>query len=257
MMSTFKHWFMVVVMNGTVIPATIVMTALCICVFPLAFVLFRMGTTWNNALIMRKFVWYYGRIWQWIISPFVSLKLMDFDKKIPVPSIIVVNHLSFFDTFFMNRLPISDVCFAVRAWPFKMPFYGPFMRIAKYLDVESKHWDSVLASGKKVLKKNGNILFFPEGHRSRNGNLSKFYSGAFKMAVETGVPVVPLCITGSDLFFPPSRGWFEPCHIKMKILPPVHPEPFNSHLPHCEMKKKIHTLMAQTIVTMNHQDDNQ
>ncbi|MBI9089290.1 MAG: 1-acyl-sn-glycerol-3-phosphate acyltransferase [Desulfobacterium sp.] len=256
MRKTFPHWFRILVMNLTVIPATVLMTMVCILVFPLVFLLFRLATPWNNALIMRKFVWYYGRIWQWIISPFVHLELTGFDGKIPVPCVFVVNHLSFFDTFFMNQLPIFNVCFAVRSWPFKMPFYGPFMKLANYLDVESRPWESILASGKAVLEQNGTILFFPEGHRSRDGNLKKFYSGAFKMSVEAGVPLVPLCITGTDCFFPPARGWFAPCRIKIRMLDPVHPETFNSHLPHCEMKKKVHALMAQNIKSMNHQDNN-
>lgn len=250
------HWVRVVVMNLTIMPAMLLMTTVCILGFPFVFLSFRVRTNWNNALIMRRFVWIYGRIWQWMISPFVKMDLSEFDRRIPMPSVIVVNHLSFFDTFFMNRLPISNICFAVRAWPFKMPFYGPFMRLAKYLDVESMSWESVMARGKEVVERNGSILFFPEGHRSRDGKLKKFYSGAFKMAVETGLPLVPICITGTDRFFPPSRGWFEPCTVKMRILAPVRPETFNSHLPHCEMKRKVHALMSDNIQSMNHQDEN-
>ena len=256
MRKAFTNGFRVVVMNLVVMPALVIMTTVCILAFPLAFLLFRLGTAWSNDRIMRKFVWYYGRIWQRIISPFVTLELTGFEEKIPVPSVIVVNHLSFFDTFFMNQLPIFNVCFAVRAWPFKMPFYGPFMRLAKYLDVESMPWESMMASGKEVLEKNGSILFFPEGHRSRDGNLKKFYSGAFKMSVETGVPVVPICITGTDCFFPPARGWFAPCRIKIRMLPPVQPETFQSHLPHCEMKKHVQALMARNIQSLKHQDHN-
>lgn len=238
------------VMNLIVMPGIVILTLSGILVFPFAFFLFRLATSMDNALIMRKFVWYYGRIWQAIISPFITLELEGFEKKIPVPSVMVVNHLSFFDTFFMNQLSISNVSFAVRAWPFKMPFYGPFMRLAKYLDVESMPWETVFFNGKKVLEHNGTILFFPEGHRSRDGRLKKFYSGAFKMSIKAHVPIIPLCITGSDRFFPPGRGWFEPGLIKMKILDPVYPQDFASLLPHCEMKKMVQTLMAETIESM-------
>jgi len=244
---------MIVGMNLMVIPAIIAMTGACIVLFPLAFILFRLGTSLGNALIMRKFVWYYGRIWQLIIFPFVKLELTGFENRIPLPSIIVVNHRSFFDTFFMNQLPISNVCFAVRAWPFRMPFYGPFMRMAEYLDVESLPWESVLSQGKKVLEQKGSILFFPEGHRSRDGKLKKFYSGAFKLSFETGVPIIPICITGSERFFPPSRGWFKPCLIQIKMVDPIHPESFKGHLPHCEMKKKVQAVMAKNIESMENQ----
>ena len=48
----------------------------------------------------------------------------------------MVNHRSFFDTYCMNMLPVWDVCFAVRDWPFKIPVYSFFMGVARYLNIE-------------------------------------------------------------------------------------------------------------------------
>ena len=74
----------------------------------------------------------------------------------------------------------------------------------------------------------------PEAHRSRNGKLGRFYSGAFKVAVETGVPVVPLCITGTDEMLPPGRWWLRParvCLIRRSLSLCLDPTPISIPLP--------------------------
>lgn len=235
-------------MNITVFPLTAVWTIIATIIAPIAVIYFKIVKQWRLETIIRKFVWCYGRVWQVIISPFVRMELESFEKEqFPNPSILIVNHLSFFDTFFMNQLPCFDVCFAVRAWPFRILFYRPFMLMGKYLNVESLSWEEISGNGRDVLSKNGYILFFPEGHRSRNGRLNKFYSGAFKLSVESGVPIIPICITGTDQFFPPDRKWFEPATIKLKNLGIFYPEDYGSYLPHVQMKRQIHTLMREHI----------
>ncbi len=116
------------------------------------------------------------------------------DSRPSSPVIFVVNHQSFFDTYCMGLLPVFDVTFAVRAWPFRMVWYRWFMRLAGYLDVESTRWEEIESAGRAVLDGGGHLLFFPEGHRSRDGRLQRFYNGAFHVAAASGRPVVPLCL---------------------------------------------------------------
>jgi len=168
------------------------------------------------------------------------------------PCIFVVNHLSFFDTYCIALLPKGDICFAVRSWPFKMYFYRPFMNLARYLDVESLGWKEISKNAKDILEKGSMVIFFPEGHRSRDGNLQRFFSGAFKLSVETGYPVVPLCLTGTDTFFPPGRFWFSPARIKLRVLAPEYPGTFAGHrMSHTEMRQHVKALMTENIEEMN------
>ncbi len=240
-----------ILMNLYVFPMTALLTVAGIILSPVLFLVITAFTCWKPYRVVRLLIWLYGRAWLFIISPFVGYKREWHEsKRIKRPCIIVVNHLSFFDTYFTCLLPFSNVCFAVRSWPFKILFYRPFMLMAGYLDVESFGWDKILKTGEKYLSNGSAILFFPEGHRSRDGNLQKFYTGAFRLAVETGVDIVPVCITGSDRFLPPGRWWLSPATVRFNILPPVPSEQFSGPSAHIEMKKYVKQIMAKTIENM-------
>lgn len=59
----------------------------------------------------------------------------------------------------------------------------------------------------RVVSERWNLLVYPEGTRSRDGRLGKLRSGAARIAVENGVPLVPICIIGSHDAMPPGRIW--------------------------------------------------
>jgi 1-acyl-sn-glycerol-3-phosphate acyltransferase len=200
---------------------------------------------------MRQFIWLYGRGWMAIMSPFVRFgkEGLNPDGLVP-PYVIVINHLSFFDFYCMALLPFSNIAAAVRSWPFKMVWYAPFMRLAGYLDVESMDWRRTLRKGAKTLANGGSVLFFPEGHRSRDGNLQRFFSGPFKLAVETGAKILPLCITGTDTLLPRNRWLMSPATIRLAALPPIDPKDFHGPFAHRKMRQFTKTVMDEKLDAM-------
>ncbi len=243
--------FSIVLINLTVFPLLIIMTLTGILISPFAFVCFKIFGNLNTVRITRIFVWIYGRGWLAIIKPFTGLELTGFIKgEIPTPCIIVLNHLSFFDTFFMGALPFSNVCFALRSWPFKMVWYLPFMKLAQYLDVERLSWDETFTASKKNLDDGGVLVLFPEAHRSRDGRMGRFYSGAFKISITTNYPIVPICITGTDELLPPGRWYLKPARVKLKALAPVYPDAFSGENGHIEMRKHVKSLIADELERM-------
>ena len=238
-------------MNLTVLPLILLWTALGIFLFPIGFMIWKITTCWNADRIMRQFVWIYGRGWLLIIAPFVRFKRVGAKAgKFKPPCILVVNHFSFFDTFCMAMLPFSDAAFAIRAWPFKMFWYAPFMHLAGYLDVESMEWPKISEATVDIISKGGALLFFPEGHRSRNRQLQRFYSGAFKLAIETGAKIVPLCLSGTDELLPPGRWWLRPARVTLKALEPVDPKDFTGDGAHRAMRKVVREMMARSLGEM-------
>ena len=238
-------------MNLIIYPLVSLWTLSGIIVFPIVFLFWKVALRWENARIMRLFIWFYGRGWLVIMSPFVQFRRMGFVKRtIEPPYIIVINHLSFFDFWCMALLPFSNVVVAVRSWPFRMPWFAPFMRLAGYLDVESLGWAGSLVSGSEIMKKGGSILFFPEGHRSRDGRLQRFYSGPFKLSEETGIKILPLCITGSDMLLPPGSWWMMPAKISLKALTPIDPKDFHRTLGHITLQKHTKAMIAQNLAEM-------
>jgi 1-acyl-sn-glycerol-3-phosphate acyltransferase len=241
----------IILMNLTVFPLLVLMTIIGIIISIPAFIGFKIFGSLSTLQIIRLFVWIYGRGWLAIIKPFTGLQTEGLRKEgIISPCIIVPNHLSFFDTFFMGALPYSNVCFAIRSWPFKMAWYYPFMKLARYLDVESTEWQESFEACKKELQEGGSLLFFPEAHRSRNGRLGRFYSGAFKVSVATGMPIIPLCITGTGELFPPGRWYFKPAKVRLAALPAVYPAEFPGPNGHMSMRKFVKSIMAEKIEKM-------
>ncbi len=241
-------------MNLFLYAALFLWTLVGLVLFPVTFCCLRLAgrsTPW----ITRWCIWAYGRVWQAFTRFFVIFEPAQFQPhQFKTPGIIVVNHRSYFDTYCMNMLPVSDVCFAVRAWPFKIPVYRYFMEWAAYMNIEKFSWEQCLTRSRNTLARGGFVLFFPEGHRSRTGRMTRFYSGAFKMARETSTPIIPVCITGTQDLLPPGRHYMAPARIKMRVLDPVFPEGFEGEMGHQAMKKTVKEIMARELAAMDAED---
>ncbi len=238
-------------MNLLVYPLLVFCTLLGVMLFPIGFVLWKLVTGWDGGRIMRHFIWLYGKACLLVMRPFVRFRQQNFEYLLSdEPCLLVVNHLSFFDTYCMALLPAHNVTFAVRAWPFRMPWYGWFMRLAGYLDVETADWETTRCSAAATFSQGGHLLFFPEGHRSRDGDLQRFYNGAFRLATELGVRLVPLCITGTDRLLPPRHFWFKPAVITLRALPPLEGRAFPGPEGHRLLRKQVKKQMAEALEQM-------
>jgi 1-acyl-sn-glycerol-3-phosphate acyltransferase len=110
---------------------------------------------------MRRLICLYGRSWLFCIRPLVRQEVcMPTAKDMPRPCIVVCNHLSALDVFFMSLLPVGNVIVAVRSWPFRMFWYAPFMRLAGYLDMESEDSEDIRARIKACMEEGGVVVFF-------------------------------------------------------------------------------------------------
>jgi len=121
------------------------------------------------------------------------------------------------------------------------------MKLAQYLDVERLSWDETLRASQNLLNDGGVLLLFPEAHRSRDGRMGRFYSGAFKISIETNYPIVPLCISGTDELLPPGRWYLKPARVKLKALSPVYPDAFKGETGHIEMRKYCKSIISDEL----------
>jgi 1-acyl-sn-glycerol-3-phosphate acyltransferase len=118
------------------------------------------------------------------------------------PCIFMANHVSNLDPPILLPLFPFRTAFFIKRSLLRIPFVGYGMRLAGFIPVErggrlESARESVLAAS-KVLASGVNISTFPEGTRSRNGVLLPFKKGPFYLAMESGVPVVPVSIWGSE-----------------------------------------------------------
>lgn len=114
---------------------------------------------------------------------------------------------------------------------YKVPFIGWNMALNQ--DVLLRRGDiksirEMMDTCRDWLKRNCSIMLFPEGTRSEDGSIQAFRDGAFRLAIDCGVDVIPIVVDGTfDLLPKGSRHPNFKKHVRIKILPPVACEPFH------------------------------
>jgi 1-acyl-sn-glycerol-3-phosphate acyltransferase len=114
--------------------------------------------------------------------------------------IYMSNHQSNFDIpVLLAHLPVQFRWLAKEEL-FKIPIFSRAMRGAGYVRIDRFNREAAIESLKEAAAKMKNgvsIMIFPEGTRSRDGNIRPFKKGGFVMAVDTGVPIVPVIVQGT------------------------------------------------------------
>ncbi|MBZ5713122.1 lysophospholipid acyltransferase family protein [Nannocystis pusilla] len=145
------------------------------------------------------------------------------------PCVLVANHQSFGDIFVLYalRTPFKWVAKESVFW---VPFLGWMMAMADYVPVRRGDPHSrarMLARCRQHLRDGSRLLLFPEGTRSRDGQIREFRRGAFALAVEAGVPIVPIVIDGTGAALP-RDGWvfedLDDLRVDVHVLEPVDPD---------------------------------
>ncbi len=217
---------------------------------PPLYLILRTTQKHSSGQAIRRIIWIYGRLWTILTSLFIKIKI-DTKKTedYPRPSIILVNHQSFFDAFCMGALPIYDIVFLVRSWPFRIPFYGHYMRQAKYINSEKMSFEEFVREAKEKLNQGISIIIFPEGTRSKDGQLNRFYSGAFKLAMESKRPIIPVCINGTGKFLPKGKLLIRSNPISIRTLPTIDPVDFENfgQRAHIELRKTVKIMFTKEL----------
>lgn len=152
-------------------------------------------------------------------------------KNLPFPVIFVANHVSFFDLFISGSVLPGNPRGLELSDHFKKPFYGWFLTRFGQIPIKNGDRRSLIESLNKITKilknKERNILVMPEGHRTRNGKVGEFKTGAFYLARKINIPVVPVVYKG--LYERAKKGFIlKPGKFKVIILEPLYPNQFNS-----------------------------
>ncbi|HET6233287.1 MAG TPA: lysophospholipid acyltransferase family protein, partial [Longimicrobiaceae bacterium] len=117
------------------------------------------------------------------------------------PMVVVSNHVSWFDVFAIASVLPGTFHFVAKKELERIPIFGSAWKAAGHISIDRSNRASAIQSlreaGQKIRHERGAVVIFPEGTRSRTGRLQPFKKGAFMLAVEAGVPVVPTVVVGS------------------------------------------------------------
>jgi 1-acyl-sn-glycerol-3-phosphate acyltransferase len=139
------------------------------------------------------------------------------------PYIAIANHESYADIFLISHLPF-EMKWVSKDAVFKLPVMGWMMRMAG--DVPLRRDDRSSRSGavqeiRDRLQKRVSVMIFPEGTRSRTGELLPFRNGPFRLAIQTGSPILPMAVAGTRSAIAAGSLVFGRARAEVRVLPPI------------------------------------
>ncbi len=170
---------------------------------------------------------YCGIIWARLLAFFTPMFLMkegreNMDKK--QSYVVISNHQSHYDILVLYGWLGVDFKWVMKQELRKIPFLGIACYKLGHIFIDRSNTKAALTSineAKKKITNGTSVLFFPEGTRSKNGNTLKFKRGAFKMALDLGIPILPVTINHTYKILPTDTIDLFPGCAKMSIHPPM------------------------------------
>lgn len=138
--------------------------------------------------------------------------------------VIVINHQAMTDIMALYFLPLNFRWVSKRE-VFRIPFFGQFLVLHGDIAIErgngSEAMHKVLEKGKEWIGRGVSVAMFPEGTRSKTGEIGRFKAGAFALAKEADAEILPVVMHGTTTLVRPNRMFNWRNEIVLKVLPPV------------------------------------
>jgi len=142
------------------------------------------------------------------------------------PRLFLANHLSTVDIWVLAVVLPNTCRFVAKRSLFFVPILGQAMWAAGFIPIDRGDRSQAIKSLNRAaarIRKGASVILFPEGTRSRTGKLGPFKKGAFHLALETGVPIVPIAISGTGSAVKPRSIVVTPGPVHVTLFPAVDP----------------------------------
>lgn len=193
--------------------------------FPIAVLIWLITMPFDKRrVVLHRFTCFWASIYTWT-NPAWRVRVTGRENITPGTTyVMVANHLSLLDILIVFRL-FRDFKWVSKAEIFKVPLIGWNMSLNKYIPLKRGDRASVVEMMKMcrtTLAAGSSIMMFPEGTRSKDGQLRAFKPGAFELAKQSDVAVVPIVIEGTHRALPKKGFVLQGRHeISVSVLPPV------------------------------------
>ena len=161
------------------------------------------------------------------------------------PYIYMPNHQSNFDIpVLLGHLTVQFRWLA-KMELFRIPIFGHAMRKAGYISIDRNNRKSAIKSLERAAEKikNGvSVLIFPEGTRSQDGTIRPFKKGGFIMAIDSGVPIVPVIINGTRAIMSKGKLRVNPGQIRLLIHEPIDTSTYTRETKDALMQRVRHAI---------------
>jgi 1-acyl-sn-glycerol-3-phosphate acyltransferase len=161
------------------------------------------------------------------LFPTWDVKVIGRELLPPGPAVLVANHQSMADVVAMMGL-YHPFKFVSKASLFNLPLVGWAMRMARYVSLERgrrRSTQDMMETSRQWLRRGMALVLFPEGTYSTGGKMLPFKRGAFVLAIEEKVPLVPVVIRGTTELIEGDGPWISPkAKVRVVVTPPIPPE---------------------------------
>ncbi len=208
-------------------------------------------TIWNKKLF-TAFHWFSG-VWGFILgygTGFHTKVIRNYQGELPHPGIICANHSSFLDIILCFQVFRKPFVFVGKKELGKIPVFGYFYKRAALLvdrsSPESRR--QVVLKAKEKLQENISICIYPEGGIPRvPTRLAPFKTGAFRIASELNVPIIPVTFADNKRKFPAYKMKGSPGRVRVIIHPAEYPD-LSQKNPVEELKTRVYNIINQSLI---------
>ena len=175
-----------------------------------------------------------ARAWSWLIlaTTGVAVEVQGLDRVVHGRTyVFVANHQSIYDIpCLFWSIPFQLRIIAKESLG-RFPVLGPHLKRTGHMLVDRKHPDrsGILGWASRLTSNGLSLIIFPEGTRSRDGLLGKFKGGSILLAMQAGLPLVPISVVGSRHVMKKGELTTRPGHVTLIVHEPIetalNPEP--------------------------------
>ena len=168
-----------------------------------------------------------AKIWGKILLMISNTKVQVIGKENILrgkPQVFMANHQSDFDILITLAYVPGQFRWIAKKELFAIPVFGRAMKGAGYIEIDRQNHEKALLSLDQAalrIREGKSVMTFPEGTRSRDGEIKAFKQGTFYLAIQSGVPIVPISIIGSGEIMPKGSLKVKPGRIKLVIDKPI------------------------------------
>ena len=169
-----------------------------------------------------------ARAWSWLIlkTTRVSVSVEGLERLVAGRTyVFVANHQSHYDTpVVFSALPFQLRIIAKESLA-RFPVLGWHLKRGGHLFVDRSNPDRarILSTWRALVAHGLSLIIYAEGTRSHDGRVARFKAGSFLLAMQAGLPVVPLAIIGTRSVMPKGRLRTEPGHVTLVVHDPITP----------------------------------
>lgn len=154
--------------------------------------------------------------------PGIKYNQIGEDEKFDKPAVIIFNHQSHLDLMYVLRL-YPKIIILTNEWVWNSPFYGILVKYADFYPI-TNGIENCAEYLRKFVENGYSIAVFPEGTRSEDFKIKRFHKGAFYLAEQLGLDIIPIVFHGIGHILPKKELLLREGTVTAKILPRIEPE---------------------------------